>query len=359
VNTKKIGVGIVGLSAKGGWAATAHVPALRALSDDCEIVGLSASSMASAKEASEKHGVAFYTDDPAQLAARPDVDLLVITVKVPYHRELTEAAINAGKAVYCEWPLGNGLAEAEALAALAEARGVKTFVGLQARSAPEIRFLKDMIAKGGIGDVLSTSVIGSGGPPWGGVATSGSVYATDRSTGATMLTIPFGHTIDGLSWVLGAFADYSATIATRRPDVALSDTGGTARATGPDQIAFNGVLDNGIVVSMHYRGGFSRGTNFLWEINGTKGDIVVSGGIGHLQFGLIKLQAATGEDKALGDLAVPNEYITAPVGPGGMSYTVAHAYRAVFDDIRQGTAVVPDFAEAVALHRLLDKIDPR
>lgn len=359
MSIKKIGIGIIGLSAKGGWAATAHVPALRALSEECEIVGLSASSMTSAKESSEKHGVAFYTDDPAKLAARSDVDLLVITVKVPFHRELAEAAINAGKMVYCEWPLGNGLAEAETIAALAKARAVKTFVGLQARSAPEIRFLKDMIAQGEIGDVISTSVIGSGGPPWGGMATSGSAYATDRSTGASMLTIPFGHTIDGLGWVLGAFADCNATLATRRPEVALSDTGGTAHATGPDQIALNGTLSNGAVVSIHYRGGFSRGTNFLWEINGTKGDIVVSGGIGHLQFGLIKLQVATGEDKALRDLIVPDNYVTAPVAPGGMSYTVGHAYKAVFHDIRHDTTVVPDFAEAVTLHRLLDRVDPR
>ena len=33
-----------------------------------------------------------------------------------------KAAIGAGKHVYCEWPLGNGLAEAEEMAALAQAK---------------------------------------------------------------------------------------------------------------------------------------------------------------------------------------------------------------------------------------------
>ncbi|MGE0409993.1 MAG: Gfo/Idh/MocA family oxidoreductase, partial [Amphiplicatus sp.] len=93
----KIGVGIVGLSAKGGWAATAHVPALRALADHYQIAGLSASSAESARESAEKFNVPFHTTDPAALAARPDVDLIAVTVKVPYHRELAEAAIKAGK----------------------------------------------------------------------------------------------------------------------------------------------------------------------------------------------------------------------------------------------------------------------
>ena len=46
----------------------------------------------------------------------PEVDLVVVTVKVPHHRELVPSALEAGKHVYCEWPLGNGLAEARKLA---------------------------------------------------------------------------------------------------------------------------------------------------------------------------------------------------------------------------------------------------
>lgn len=352
----RVGVGIIGLSAKGGWAATAHVPALRALSDRFEIMGLSASSAAAAAQAAEKYGIGFHTDDPAALAAHPDVDLVVITVKVPHHRELVKAAIDAGKMVYCEWPLSNGLAEAEAMAALAEARGVKTFVGLQARSAPQIQYLKAIIADGIIGEVISTSVLASAGTPWGGLGTSGSAYAADASTGATMLTIAFGHMIDGLSWILGDVVDFDATLAVRRPEMLLTDTGGTAIATGPDQIAFGGTLQSGAVLSMHYRGGFSRGTKFLWEINGSKGDIVITGGIGHLQFGLFAMQIAVDNETVLRDLAVPESYQITGINPGSMSYAVAHAYKGVFDDVRGNGSVVPDFAEAVRLHRLLDQI---
>jgi len=44
-----------------------------------------------------------------------------------------------------------------------------------------------------------------------------------------------------------------------------------------------GTLKSGAAISIHYRGGMSKGTNFLWEINGTEGDIQVTGNIGHGQ----------------------------------------------------------------------------
>jgi len=356
MSAKKIGVGIVGLSAKGGWASLAHVPALRALSDRYDIVGLSGSSQEAAAAAGEKYGVDFVTDDPAALAARADVDLLAVTVKVPFHRELVEAGLRAGKMVYCEWPLARSLDEALLLDGEARATHARCFVGLQARSAPPVRFLRDLIADGRIGEVISTTVMGSGGTPWGGQATTGSAYATDKETGASMLTIPFGHTLDALTFVLGDVDRLRSTLATRRPTVSLTDTGGTVTATTADQIAVQGRLPNGSVVAMHYRGGASRGTNFLWEINGTKGDVVVTGSVGHLQWGWVRLQAAFGDDKTLSDLPVPEDYRKVPLEPTTLGYSVAHAYRQISDDLASGAQEVPGFGDAVRLHRLLEQI---
>jgi predicted dehydrogenase len=57
-------------------------------------------------------------DNHQELVNSSAVDVVAVTVKVSYHLELATAALDAGKAVYCEWPLGNGLKEAETLAAL-------------------------------------------------------------------------------------------------------------------------------------------------------------------------------------------------------------------------------------------------
>src|SRR3979411_2284811 len=100
-----LGVGILGVSPVRGWAATAHIPALRAL-PNYEIRALSAHSAESARAAREAFGVRAVFSDHEQLLLQPDIDVVAITVKVPHHRELVSAALAAGKAVYCEWPLG-------------------------------------------------------------------------------------------------------------------------------------------------------------------------------------------------------------------------------------------------------------
>ena len=51
--------------------------------------------------------------------------------------------------------------------------------------------------------------------------------------------------------------------------------------TAEDQVAISGLLEGGAVATVHYRGGFSRGTNFRWEINGSEGDIVAIADAGH------------------------------------------------------------------------------
>src|SRR5256714_3583642 len=109
----KLGVGIIGVSANRGWAAAAHIPALRAL-PNFEIRGLSASSPESARVAGDAFGVSAVFSDHEQLVSQPDVDVVAVTVKVPHHRELVSAALAACKAVYCEWPLGRDLYHASA-----------------------------------------------------------------------------------------------------------------------------------------------------------------------------------------------------------------------------------------------------
>src|SRR5205085_4893403 len=140
---KRIRVGIIGANPDRGWAAQAHIPALRSLPDEFEITALSTSRRASADAASKRFGVSLAFDNHQDLVNNADVDLVAITVKVTHHFELATAAPDAGKAVYCEWPLGNGLKEAESLAALAKKKGVLAVTGLQARSAPPVAYVRD------------------------------------------------------------------------------------------------------------------------------------------------------------------------------------------------------------------------
>ncbi|WP_030437500.1 Gfo/Idh/MocA family protein [Actinoplanes subtropicus] len=351
--SEPLGVGIVGLGSERGWAAGAHLPALRAV-EGFEVRGLVASTPETARRSAAKHGVPLIFDDVSALAAHPDIDLVVVAVKVPHHRELIVPALEAGTMVLSEWPLARTLTEAEDLAELAAKRETRTAVGLQSRSAPAIRYLRDLIAEGYVGEVLSTSMIGSG-DAWGPTTSGRNVYALDRDNGATMLTIPLGHALDALVTCLSGFASLTATTATRRTGVVVGDTGETAPQTAEDQIAITGVLQTGAVASVHYRGGTSRATNLLWEINGTDGDLVVSGDSGHVQFGRITLRGGRGNDTTLSELPVPPRY-TDGLSVSGPGSAVEHAYRQLRADIDASTVTVPDFAAAVSHHRLLDRV---
>src|SRR2546427_308098 len=212
---KRIRVGIIGASPDRGWAAEGHIPALKSLADDFEITALSPSRRESADAASKLFGVPAAFDNHRELVNRADVDVVAITVKVPHHLELATAAIEAGKAVYCEWPLGNDLVEAQSLAALAKKKGVLAVAGLQARSAPSVAYVRDLIEQGYVGEVLSTSLIGSG-YGWGPTVPPFNAYLNDKKNGATMLSIPLGHTVDALCHCLGEVRELTATLTVRR-----------------------------------------------------------------------------------------------------------------------------------------------
>ena len=98
-------IGVIGLSTQ-GWASSAHVTAFDQLKDTIKLTALSTRRAESAKEAAEKYDVKGYHGDPAQIAQDPNVDLVVVSVAAPYHKEAVWPAIEAGKDVFVEWPLG-------------------------------------------------------------------------------------------------------------------------------------------------------------------------------------------------------------------------------------------------------------
>src|SRR3954468_4750906 len=210
----RLGVGIIGVSPVRGWAATAHIPALRSL-PNYEIRALSAHTAESARALGEAFGVGAVFSDHDQMVTQPDIDLVAVTVKVPHHRELVAAALAAGKAVYCEWPLGGDVDDARAMAALAAEQGVRTVVGLQARQAPAIELVQELLSDGYVGEVLSTTMVGLSVP--GDVVVQPNAYMLDKANGANALTIAVGHSLDLLNYVLGEFADLSAVSDLRRP----------------------------------------------------------------------------------------------------------------------------------------------
>jgi predicted dehydrogenase len=243
------------------------------------------------------------------------------------------------------------------MAALAAEQGVRTVVGLQARQAPAIEFVQQLLKDGYVGEVLSTTMIGLS--VTGGSLVQPNAYMLDKTNGANALTIAVGHSLDILSYVLGEFADLSAVSALRRPLITIEETGEQIVKTAPDQIALIGTLTSGATASIHVREAVAGGTGFLWEINGTDGTLRITAAAAQPQIFPLTVAGAQGRNEPV-ELAVPaaltQRWPELTSLEGAPAHNVGRAYAAFAADIVDGTHTVPDFADAVRRHEVIDAV---
>jgi predicted dehydrogenase len=352
--TSKIRVGIVGVSPNRGFASIAHIPALQAL-PEFEIAAVCTTRQESAEAAARYFGIPMALSDPEKLARHSEVDLVTVSVKVPDHYRPAMAAIEAGKHVYCEWPLGRNTDEAARMLDAAKRRGIRHAVGLQGQVSPAILYVKDLVAQGYVGRVLTATMVVCA-PNWG--ASIDRAYQADRANGANLLTITGGHTIDALCHCLGEFHELNAFVVSQRDHIPLETTGEMVAKTSPDQLVVNGIVGDGAVVSFQVRGGMVRGIDFLFEIHGEEGDLALTAtSRTSMQRQELIVKGARGEGAALAELPVPGKYRWVPDGvPPGSPYNVAQLYVRLAEGIHDGKPASPGFDAAVTRHRLLDAI---
>jgi predicted dehydrogenase len=348
----KVRLGLIGASVSGTWSSRSHLPALRA-SADVELVAVCTTRMESAEAARAAWGARLAFDDYQKMVGSPEIDTVAVVVRVPSHYEPTKAALEAGKHVYCEWPLGRTTAEAVELAALAEAKGLVTAVGLQARVNPALIHMKALVESGYVGEIMAVHVS----LMREGVLTRPShrTWQRDAELGANTLTIANGHTIDAMRFVTGEFRALSGVVATEAKQ--WLDTGRNVwlDVTSPDNILVSGWLANGAVASAHIGSIPYAGSGYRMEIYGRDGTLVVSGEDSP-QIGEVTLHGAQRGDK-LEKLAVPdNLTIATPGTPAGEAMNVGQMYASFARAIQTGKGSPPDFATAVSLHRLVDAI---
>jgi predicted dehydrogenase len=191
---------LIGLSAtaKTSWASGAHLPYLLSPRgrQRYRIVALLNSSADAARAAIGVYGldstVRAY-GSPDELASDADVELVVCCTRVDRHAETVRPSVEAGKAVFVEWPLARDAASAGELVGLAEEKGGRTVVGLQGRFTPPVGRVREVIASGRIGRVLSSEVRAFGGTNHRDVVPRGLDYFLKREVGGNVYTIGFAH----------------------------------------------------------------------------------------------------------------------------------------------------------------------
>ena len=348
----KIRLGLIGASVKGTWSARSHLPAVQA-SSDVELTAVCTTKADSAEAARRAWGARLAFDDYRKMIASPDIDAVAVVVRVPSHYAPTKAALEAGKHVYCEWPLGRTTAEAVELSSLAKANELVTAVGLQARVNPALMHMKELVEAGFVGEVMAIHVS----LMREGVLSRPShrTWQRDAELGANTLTIANGHTVDAMRFVAGDFSRLSAVVATQAKQWLDTGTKTLLDVTAPDNVLLSGRLASGAVASVHIGAIPFAGSGYLMEIYGRDGTLVATGEDSP-QLSEVSLHGAK-SGNTLAPIPVPERFtLAAPATPPGEAINVGQMYTLFARAIRDGESHHPTFATAVELHRLVDAI---
>lgn len=142
-----------------GTGVIAHAFALDlALCSNAEIVAVGSRSKEAADTFADGYGAPHRHVGYDALAADPHVDAIYVAVPHTAHEEVTLTAIAGGKAVLCEKPFAVNAAQAERMIDAARAAGVFLMEAMWVRFLPHQVELREMVAKGKIGDVRSLIV---------------------------------------------------------------------------------------------------------------------------------------------------------------------------------------------------------
>jgi predicted dehydrogenase len=343
---KQIRVGIVGANPKSSWAKLSHIPAINGL-PGLKIAAVATRNAQSAQEAAEAFGADRWFSDPFAMIDDERIDVITISVKVPEHRELVLAALDAGKAVYSEAPLGRTVAEAEEMASAVGS--LHTAIGLQGRLSPAVRRAAQLLSSGKIGRPLNASIVATT-SGFGPELPSWYDYFNKTSSGANLLTITVGHTLDVVEAVLGEIMEVDARAEILWPTVKLTDSGEESLRETPDHVGVLGKTHSGAVFTADINGGAApEDARFSFEIRGSKGWLSLTSNHPYgFQAGDLTLTSNI-------SFATPRAAAVAS-GFMGAAINVGEVYAHLIRDLHAGTYNTPGFDHALHNARLIEAV---
>ncbi|WP_395242707.1 Gfo/Idh/MocA family protein [Agromyces sp. MMS24-K17] len=370
-----IGAGFMGAAHSQGWRVA---PRFFDLPVKPTMQVLAGRDLAAVEQAAAKWGWAEASADWREVIARDDIDLVDIVTPGDSHAEIAIAALEAGKHVLCEKPLANTVAEAEAMAAAANAaaaRGVHSMVGLTYRRVPAVTFARDLVASGRIGVVRQVRAAYR--QDWLRDETGPMTWRLEKHrAGSGSLGDIGAHAIDLAEFITGLRLERVSgileTIVTERP--LLGERVGLS-GTASDRVGTVTVDDVALVTGRFAsQDGFApigtfEATRFA---TGRKNalTIEVSGSRGAIAFDLerlneLELYSVADPDLEQGFRRVlvtePDHPYLAPWWPPGHTLGYEHGFShqvvELVTAIAADTAPTPSFADGLHLQRVLDAVE--
>ena len=343
---KDIRIGIVGANSTASWAKVWHISAIQSLRG-VKLAAVATRNEQSAREAADAFGAEHWFSDPFAMIRDDRIDLVTVAVNVPAHRDLVLAALEAGKAVYCEAPLGCNVAETEELARAV--RSNHTAIGWQGRYNPAVRRAAEMVSSGRIGRPLNARIVAqtlAHGPE---IPISYD-YCNRLSSGVNTLTIVGGHTLDVVEAVLAPISEVDARTEIRWPKVKLIETGEESVREAADWVGVLGKTRSGVVFTADIEAGVQpEKVRFSFEVRGSEG--------------WLSLTSTHPYGVQAGDLTLTSNVAFAPpeeaVASGGFmgaAINVGELYAHLIRDMHAGAHTTPGFEHAVHNAHLIEAV---
>lgn len=381
--TRKLNIAVVGAGFNHGadgrenWGVRTHLPALKSLPERFNVVAVCTSRMESARESATRFGAPHAFDDYRKLMELPGLDAVTVVVRPKLHFPVVMAALEAGKHVYCEWPLAMSAAEAAQMADLAQKKGVVTATGTQGHYMPQAERMREMIREGYIGQPLLF-----------GASMFVSNYIVPRPAHRQWLfqsseggnqAYRSGHMLERIISTLGEVKELSADLSQLVRDRPLLGAQGKLEGDQVDNMNFLLKLANGVRGTLQVSWTSWFGTGQRFEVYGTEGMLMLAkpereevsaltNDPGYLEAGELfgarvdmqaVLRASKPPEATLRDIKhipinEPADLHTSDLTPHGSAYVVRRAFRAFADAIQGGKAHDPDFRAGQRLHELLE-----
>lgn len=291
---KKVKWGVIGC---GGIADRRTLPGMME-ANNAELIAVMDTNGEAAEKVKEKYGAKYAFSDMNELLAIDEIEAVYIASPVFCHKAQVEAAAKAGKHILLEKPIGIDIAEAEEIIKICDSAKVKLGVGFMMRYAAYHEKMKEIIAEGKIGKLVSARAEFTCWYP-----TMDNCWRQDAklSGGGAMMDMGI-HCIDLIRYITGAeFTDVAGIV--------------------DNQVfEYNGVEDAGYIVSRLSNGAVAYvGANFnipdeiakcALEFYGTAGSITATGTLSQIETGSVEL--VCGNSDAAYD-AMQNKTMAEPV----------------------------------------------
>jgi predicted dehydrogenase len=286
-NRPVLGIGIVGF----GWMGMAHSRSAARISSlfperefNTRLVVVGDNSPERREQALDGFGFEHAVEHWREVIDHPDVDVVYVTAPNMLHEAVAIAAAQAGKAVFCEKPVGGKPDQTVRVEAAARAAGVVTGVGYNYRWAPLVRHAKDLIDSGALGDITNYrgrffSMYGA--DPMGLLSWRFLVDEAGYGVSSDILS----HSVDLATMLVGPITTVSGTMETYIRDRPLPTPGGTHYDRGKPGDPTGAVTNEDYAAAMVTFASGARGTfessraimgpesQMAFEVYGTKGSL--------------------------------------------------------------------------------------